>query len=126
MSISSDDYFHLKEVILAKRKKMVGVRSTDHWLFLPSEVRDVLSEVLGHLTFVQIAEITEFPKASVEEWSTQRNMSEDLLRRIKTSRSLPGGRIVTELRPEICALASVVPDRAIERELGVARSTLRN
>lgn len=124
MSMSSEEYFHLKEALLSRRKHMVGVRSDDHFLVLRQEIREVLEEALGSLSFNQLSEITGFSKSTLERWSTERLAVDKLRQRIKTCRALPGRRVATHLRPDICALARLVPARVMTREFGISRGAI--
>lgn len=124
---NSEEYHELKSLILSKRKKMVGVSSDCHWLWLHREVRSVLSEAIERLKPEQIAHITGFPKETVERWTSEQKLVSELAHRVNLCRRSKALSVTAHIRPDVCALASKVSSiRALEEAVGVSRTTIKS
>ena len=117
-----------KDRLLKVRRHAIGLRSDDHWLRLSLDLRCVLIEGFdGDLSDEHIAQVISLPQVTIAAWRLQRTQISELKQRLATLRA-PGKRKLSQsvyYRPEVAALARIVPLVPLARELGLTRSTVR-
>ncbi len=125
--ISPEEKRAAKNLFLAKRKRMIGMRSDGHWLNLHPEVRDAFSEAFPRLSYDELADTSGFPRESVEKWMTQAQIVKDLRERLDACRVKGRLRcsLAASLRPDACGLARLAGPLPAARALQVPRSSLK-
>jgi transposase InsO family protein len=117
-----------KRQLLKVRSRAMGLRSDDHWLRLSLDLRKVLSQGFdGSLSDETIANFISLPQTTIATWRLQRTQIAELKKRLTTLRA-PGKRKLSQsvyYRPEVAALAKIIPLLPLARELGLTRSTVR-
>jgi len=118
----------LKDKILSKRKKMIGMSSGMHWIKIHQEVREVLEEGFAKLGIEQLSKVTGFSVEDVSRWITQAQAIKELSGRVAACKR--NGRMVNSLtiyiRADVCRLARLAGIRTTSVTTGVARASIKN
>lgn len=116
----------IKQRITSLRRRMIGLRSDDHWLCIDQLVRKALEEAFFLLNDNEISEVIGMPTKTIERWRKEKDHIIDLKKRLAECR-LPGKSKLSHtvfFRPEIAALAKKTPLRLLSRELGLPKTSI--
>ena len=123
----SKEYFDVRVKIDAVRKKMKGLSSGDHWIGIDLDVRAAFRQAFQHISTPQLSNLIGFSSEAIERWKTEKVEVDNLKLKLQTLKQ--GDRknlsMTILFRPEICRLAEKSSIRAVHREIGVSRTSVK-